>query len=405
MISQEEVNQQMNTLLNGCVNVCSPHELHDKITLGDPLRVKLGLDPTAPNIHLGHTIVLNKLRQFQEFGHKAVVIIGDYTAKIGDPSGRNKTRPLLSDEKIRSNMQTYLKQIKNILLTTDEVFEIHYNSEWLNELNLSKVLNLASQTTISQMLARDTFAKRHKAGMEIRMHEFLYPLLQGYDSVVIRSDVEIGATEQTFNNLLGRDLQRNAGQMPQVVMTMPILIGTDGVEKMSKSLNNTINVTDTPLEIFSRVMSINDLLMDMYFRLLTLRSPDEITFLLDTNKTHPRDAKVQLGKDIVNKHYNNDMANQSAEQFDAIHQPTGNDYKDATETLVIELKTTTACHLAMICKFASSNADAKRLINMGGFRFNNKTIVDPFLLLTIHDGDVVQRGKRKFIVIRQEIIS
>ncbi len=400
------VDEQMAVLSRGCEHLYSEPELRRKLERsresGEPLRVKLGLDPTAPDIHLGHTVVLGKMRQFQDFGHKAVLIIGDYTARIGDPSGRSKTRPVLSDAELETNAKTYFEQAGKVLLTSDEFLEVRRNSEWLAGLNLAEIIKLTSQMTVARMLERDTFAKRHKAGVEIYIHEFLYPLMQGHDSVAIRSDVELGGTDQTFNNLLGRDLQRDDGQEPQVVMIMPILVGTDGTEKMSKSLGNTIGVTDAPPEMFSRIMSIPDKLMANYFELLTQREPDEIATLTNADKTHPRKAKVQLGKDIVAQYHDADAAERAAHEFDTIHQPGGAGLPDQMPEIAVDSELmgddgVTAVRLAMHCGFASTNGQAKRLVREGGLRLNGNPVADPQAVLAIKDGDVVQRGKRQFV--------
>ncbi len=264
-----KVDEQLAVLLRGVEGVYTVDELRARIAGDRPMRVKLGMDPTAPDLTLGHTVVLRKLRQFQDFGHKAVLIIGDYTARVGDPSGRSKTRPMLTDEEIETNATTYLQQAGKVLDLSPDRLEVRHNSEWLQGMSCADVLRLMCQMTVARMLERDTFAKRQAEGKEIFLHELLYPLMQGRDSVAIESDVELGGTDQTFNNLCGRDLQRNAGQPPQIVMTMPLLIGTDGKQKMSKSLGNYVGVTDPPSEMFGKIMRIPDELMRNYFELLT----------------------------------------------------------------------------------------------------------------------------------------
>ncbi len=261
--------EQVQALKRGAVDLYTEKELATRLekvaAQGRVLRVKLGLDPTSPDIHLGHTVVLRKMRQFQDLGHKAVLIIGDYTARIGDPTGQNTTRPMLNAEQIQANAETYFKQAGKILDTREEKLEVRYNSEWLGKLDLADMIKLTSSMTVAQMLERDTFEIRYKKGEPIGIHEFLYPLMQGYDSVMIKSDVELGGTDQTFNNLVGRDLQKQEGQPPQIVLTMPILVGLDGVEKMSKSKNNYIGVTDEPNDMFGKVMSISDEMMENYY--------------------------------------------------------------------------------------------------------------------------------------------
>ena len=404
-MSFRSVDEQMAVLTRGCDKIYTEAELRQRLTASResdrPLRIKLGMDPTAPDIHLGHSVVLRKMRQFQDLGHKAILIIGDYTARVGDPSGKNKTRPMLSDDDVDRNAATYFEQASTILNTDDDALEIRRNSEWLAKLNLAEVLKLTSQMTVARMLERDTFAKRYKAGIEIYIHEFLYPLMQGQDSVDIAADVELGGTDQTFNNLVGRDLQRNAGQRPQVVMIMPILVGTDGTEKMSKSLGNTIAVTDPPLEMFSRTMSIPDALLANYFELLTGRSADEIATLTDANRTHPRQAKTTLGKDIVMQYHGSDSAEAAAREFDAVHKPGGSGIPDDIETVCLDPSRLqdggiSAAQLATELQFAETGSAAKRLIKQGGFRINGKTISDPNEVIKIKPDDIVQRGKREF---------
>ncbi|MCD6304297.1 MAG: tyrosine--tRNA ligase, partial [Planctomycetes bacterium] len=269
----DDIQRQVAALARGCEAVYTQQALADRLAeakrQGRQLRIKLGLDPTAPDIHLGHTVVLRKLRLFQDLGHRAVIILGDYTARIGDPTGVNKTRPVLSPEEIDRNAETYFEQAGKVLDTSAEKLEIRKNSEWLAELRLADVLKLAAQMTVARMMERDTFELRYRRGIPIGVHEFLYPLMQGYDSVCVAADVELGGTDQTFNNLVGRQLQENAGQPPQIVMIMPILVGLDGTEKMSKSKGNYIGVTDEPADMFGKVMSISDEMMENYFTLLT----------------------------------------------------------------------------------------------------------------------------------------
>jgi tyrosyl-tRNA synthetase len=267
--------EQVELLKRGTVEIFTEAELAEKLTEAAKaprqLRIKLGLDPTSPDIHLGHTVVLRKMRQFQDLGHKAVLIIGDYTARIGDPSGQDTTRPVLSPEQIEQNAKTYFEQAGKILNTSEDKLEIRYNSEWLERLTLMELIQIAAKKTVAQMLQRDTFKKRLQADVDVYTHEFLYPLMQGYDSVMVESDVELGGTDQTFNNLVGRDIQKAYGQKPQIVITMPILVGLDGKEKMSKSKGNYIGVTDEPKDMFGKVMSISDDMMENYFTLLTVK--------------------------------------------------------------------------------------------------------------------------------------
>jgi len=311
--------QQVASLVRGCENVYTVDELKDRLAKGKRLRVKLGMDPTAPDLTLGHTVVLRKLRQFQDFGHKAVLIIGDYTAMIGDPTGRTKTRPVLTEAEIKINAATYLQQAGKVLDLDKDKLEVRYNSEWLNPMTCADVIKLMSEMTVARMLERDTFAKRHAEGREIFLHELLYPLMQGRDSVAIQSDVELGGTDQTFNNLCGRDLQRNAGQPPQIVMVLPLLIGTDGKNKMSKSLGNYVAVTDPPGEMFGKVMRIPDELMRNYFELLTDVAEKDIARLTDRTQINPRDGKETLAKTIIAQYHSAEAASAAAEEFRRVH--------------------------------------------------------------------------------------
>ena len=314
---KNEIAEQIKLLRRGTIEIYTEAELAEKLTnarkTGSRLRIKLGLDPTSPDIHLGHTVVLRKMRQFQDLGHKAVLIIGDYTARIGDPSGQNATRPMLTPEQIEKNAKTYLQQAGKILDTSKEKLEVRHNSEWLAKMNLAEIIKLTSSMTIARMLERDTFEIRYKAGDSIGIHEFLYPLMQGWDSVNIKSDVELGGTDQTFNNLVGRDLQRLDGQPPQIVITTPILVGLDGKEKMSKSKGNYIGVTDQPNDMFGKIMSISDDMMENYFTLLTDLPEEKIAELTNPQKTHPKEAKVLLGKTIVTQFYDEKTANEAAD--------------------------------------------------------------------------------------------
>ena len=300
----ESIKQQVERLKRGTVEIFSENELAGR--LGEAakekrqLRVKLGMDPTAPDIHLGHTVVMRKMRQFQDMGHKAVLIIGDYTARIGDPTGQNTTRPILSPEQIDENAKTYLSQAGKVLDTSKDKLEVRHNSEWLENMSLMELIQLAAKKTVAQMLARDSFKQRLQNDIDVYTHEFIYPLMQGYDSVVVKSDVELGGTDQTFNNLVGRDIQRAYGQKPQIVITMPILVGLDGIEKMSKSKGNYIGVMDSPKDMFGKVMSISDEMMENYYTLLTEIPADKIKELVNPQKTHPKEAKVFLGKTIIN---------------------------------------------------------------------------------------------------------
>ena len=394
----ETIEKQVELLKRGTVEIFREEELAEKLkqTAGAkrPLRIKLGLDPTSPDIHLGHTVVLRKMRQFQDLGHKAVLIIGDYTARIGDPSGQNTTRPMLSPEQIEQNAKTYFDQAGKILDTSKERIEIRHNSEWLSDLKLADLIRLTSNMTVARMLERDTFELRYKDGDAIGIHEFLYPLMQGYDSVMVRSDVELGGTDQTFNNLVGRDIQRAYGQSPQVVITTPILVGLDGKEKMSKSKGNYIGVTDGPNDMFGKVMSISDDMMKDYFTLLTNLPTTEIAELANPDKTHPRQAKVLLGKEIVAQFYNQAAGENAAAQFDKVFAQ--GKLPDDIPQILISDPNLSAKQLLLSCHLVESGGEAKRMVAQGAVSIDAKKITDPNAQITPKDGMVIQVGKRKF---------
>ncbi len=393
-----KIAQQIKALKHGTIEIYTEEELAEKLTEAADnsrqLRIKLGLDPTSPDIHLGHTVVLRKMRQFQDLGHKAVLIIGDYTALIGDPSGQNTTRPVLSSKQIEKNAKTYFQQAGKILDTSEDKLEVRYNSEWLAELNLADIIKLTSNMTVARMLERDTFELRYKKGDPIGIHEFLYPLMQGYDSVMIKSDVELGGTDQTFNNLVGRDLQRVDGQNPQVVITMPILVGLDGKEKMSKSKNNYIGVTDEPTDMFGKVMSISDCLMENYFTLLTDLSDEKIAELVNPDKTHPKEAKVLLGKMLVEQFYDKAAAESAAEQFDKVFAKR--QLPDEITEFEVSKESVATKKLLLLCKLVDTGGEAKRMIKQSAVSIDGEKIADPNAQITPADGMVVQVGKRRF---------
>jgi tyrosyl-tRNA synthetase len=394
----QTIEEQIELLKRGTVEVFRGDELAQRLTesqkTGKPLRVKLGMDPTAPDIHLGHTVVLRKLRQFQDLGHKAILIIGDYTARIGDPTGQNTTRPMLDSEDIQANAKTYFQQAGTILDTSEDKCEIRYNSEWLAGMALAEIIKLTGSMTVARMLERDTFELRYKKGDPIGIHEFLYPLMQGQDSVAIKSDVELGGTDQTFNNLIGRDLQKLDGQKPQIVITMPILVGLDGKEKMSKSKGNYIGVTDKPDDMFGKVMSISDEMMENYFTLLTDMPTGRIAELIDPSKTHPKEAKVLLAKTIIAQFYDAAAADAAAGNFENVFAK--NQLPDDMPEIQIAAEPIAAAKLLVQCKLVASGGDAKRMIKQGGVKINDNKISDPNQPVTPEEGMVVQVGKRKF---------
>ena len=340
------------------------------------------------------------MRQFQDLGHKAVLIIGDYTARIGDPTGQNTTRPMLSPEQIEKNAKTYLEQAGKILDTSKEKLEVQHNSAWFEKMTLMELVQLAAKKTVAQMLQRDSFKQRLQNDIDVYTHEFIYPLMQGYDSYVVKSDVELGGTDQTFNNLVGRDIQRAYGQPAQVVITMPILVGLDGKEKMSKSKGNYIGITDQPNDMFGKVMSISDDMMENYFTLLTDLPADKIVELTDQNKTHPKEAKVLLGKTIVAQFYGDAAADAAAEQFNKVFAQK--QLPDEIEEITVTADPIMAGKLIFNCKLVPSGSEAKRIIKQGGVEIDSRKITDPNEQITPKTGMTIQVGKRRFARLKVE---
>jgi tyrosyl-tRNA synthetase len=399
--SSSNVSNALAVTRRGCDELLIENEWLAKLNrseeLATPLRIKLGLDPTAPDIHLGHTVVLNKLRQLQNLGHTVIFLIGDFTAMIGDPSGRNSTRPPLTTEQIKINAQTYHAQAAKIL-DIDRT-EVRYNSEWCMPLGADGMIRLASCYTVARMLERDDFTKRFQGGVPISVHEFLYPLMQGYDSVALKADLEIGGTDQKFNLLVGRELQKQDGQSPQCILTMPLLVGTDGVDKMSKSKNNFIGVNDAPNEMFGKIMSISDELMWNYFDLLSFQSIENIAKLkaeCDTGR-NPRDAKVMLGQEIVARFHGQAYAEQALAEFESRFKQ-GELPADLPEVNVALQEGHIGIGVAQLLKnvgLAPSTTEANRNIEQGGVRIDGQKIEDKSLKLG-SGSYVVQVGKRKF---------
>jgi len=397
-----QVMEQLKQLSRGTVEIFTQAELGQRLTeaakSGRQMRIKLGLDPTSPDIHLGHTVVLRKMRQFQDLGHKAVLIIGDYTARIGDPTGQNSTRPMLTPEQIEQNARTYFEQAGKILDTDPAKLEVRHNSEWLADLRLADTIRLAATMTVARMLERDTFDIRYKKGDPIGVHEFLYPLMQGYDSVMIRSDVELGGTDQTFNNLVGRDLQRQDNQPPQIVITTPILVGLDGKEKMSKSKGNYVGVTDEPADMFGKIMSISDAMMENYYTLLTDLPLERVAELTDPNRTHPKEAKVLLGKTIVAQFHGPAAAAAAAAEFDKIFAQ--GQLPDDMPEIALPGEPINIKQLLLVCQLVQTGNEAKRLCAQGGVTLDGRKAADANAEMTPRDGMVVQVGKRRFARLR-----
>ena len=374
-------------------------KLERSIKTNKPLNIKLGCDPSRPDLHLGHSVVLRKLRQFQDLGHIAILIIGDFTGMIGDPSGKSKTRPSLTLEETHRNGQSYFEQAEKIL--SKERVSMQYNSDWLNKMSFADVIRLASKYTVARMLERDDFTIRYKAGEPISVHEFLYPLAQAMDSVAIHSDVELGGTDQKFNLLVGRDIQREYDQEPQVILTMPILVGTDGVDKMSKSLDNYIGVSDSPKEIFGKTLSIPDKLIYQYFELITDVQKQELTAIkssLENTKINPRDIKRQLARTLVRMYHSQTSADEAEKEFDKIFIQKSipdniEEFKRSESTTIPALLT--EAHLA------ASKSEARRLIDQGGVSIDDERVNDPNSLLPDKDEFILKVGKRRFLKVKR----
>ena len=400
MISAQE---QVRQIKHGVADLINEQDLVKKIEKSikenKPLVIKLGLDPTAPDIHLGHTVPLRKLRLFQEFGHQVVIVIGGFTARIGDPTGKSVTRPPLTKEEVLKNAETYKTQIFKVL--DPEKTIVRDNSEWLESMNFADVLRLASSYTVARMMERDDFSKRFKEGRPIGVHEFMYPLMQGHDSVALHADVEFGGTDQTFNLLMGRHLQELEGQEPQVVITMPLLEGLDGIQKMSKSLGNYIGIDEEPKEMYGKAMSIPDELMMRYFMLVTdmsIEEQEDMAKRLESGELHPRDAKMQLARTIVRLYHGEEAALEAEEEFKRVFQ------QRAMPTDIPEYAMDAPIEPIFVPQFCTdagltaSNGEARRSIKAGAFKVNGEKYTEENLKL--EDGMIVQVGKRKFVKIK-----
>lgn len=371
------------------VDFVSRKELEDKLKEGRLLRIKYGADPSAPDLHLGHVVGLNKLREFQDAGHTIVFIIGDFTAMIGDPSGRSQTRKPLSREQVQENAKTYQRQVFQIL---DEAkTEVRFNSEWLSPLKFDDVVRLAAKVTVAQMLARDDFSKRYAENAPISLVEFLYPLVQAYDSVMVRADVELGGTDQLFNLLLGRELQKESGQPPQVIMTLPLLEGLDGVHKMSKSLNNYIGVTDSARDMFGKVMSVSDELMWRYYSLVLCADDAEI---VHQKQVHPRAAKDELAKRIVARFHGTAAAEDASTEFARVFSQS--EVPSDIPSVEIAEAELGVVALLLQCGLVASNGEGRRLVQQGGVRIDDKRVSDPHATIVVRPGMVIRAGKRGF---------
>ena len=387
-------------LLRGVEEIVPEKEFHKKLDEKRPLRVKLGFDPTAPDLHLGHTVILNKLKLFQDLGHQVIFLIGDFTGLVGDPSGVNETRPVLTEKEIKENAKTYERQVFKIL--DKKKTEIRFNSEWMNQFSPEDFIRLSSVQTVARMLERDDFSKRYSAQKPISIHEFLYPLLQGYDSVALDADIELGGTDQKFNLLLGREVQKFYGKEPQVAFTLPLLEGLDGVIKMSKSLDNYIAIEDDADEMFGKIMSISDDLMWRYFELLSFRDEEEITELKKSQKegSNPRDIKFLLAEEIVNRFHGEGSGNSAKEEFQSRFQK-GNNPSDIKEiTINLEEKSITLAKVLKEAKMVPSTSEALRLIKQGAVRIEGEKILDSKHEINLNSSLLYQVGKRKFSKIK-----
>lgn len=402
-----DLTEEMKIIRRGTSEIISEEELKKKLLFSKktkkPLRIKQGFDPSAPDIHLGHTVGLRKLRHFQDLGHDVYFLIGDFTGMIGDPSGRSATRKQLTIEEVRNNAETYKEQVFKIL--DQEKTIVEFNSHWLGKLSFVEVIQLCSKYTVARMLERDDFANRFQEKKPIGVHELLYPLMQGYDSVSLKADVELGGTDQKFNLLVGRDLQREFGQEPQVIITMPIIEGTDGVEKMSKSLGNYIGINESPDDMYGKIMSIPDKLMIAYFRLLTSVPENElgkIEMQLKKNQTHPRDIKKRLAREIVRIYHGYSLANEAENRFEQVFQEKI-DPENAENLLVdskeLKDKKIWVVKLVKMTKFLTSTGEAIRIIKQGGVKINQQKVTNTNIDIEINDGDILRIGKLNFFKI------
>ncbi len=395
-----EVDQALAVLRRGTEEILLESELGERLAAGRPLRVKAGFDPTAPDLHLGHTVLINKLRQFQDLGHEVLFLIGDFTGMIGDPTGKSTTRPPLSRDEVIENARTYEQQIFKIL--EPEKTLVMFNSSWMNEMSAADLIQLAARHTVARMLERDDFAKRYHSGQPIAIHEFLYPLIQGYDSVALRADVELGGTDQKFNLLVGRELQKHYGQPPQVVITVPILEGLDGVQKMSKSLGNYVGIDEPPDEMFGKIMSISDELMWRWFELLSFRPAEEIAGFRRrvAEGANPRDIKFLLAEEIVARFHDAAAACRARENFVARFQK-GALPEDMPEVSLAAPEGRLAIgYVLKEAGLVKSTSEALRMVRQGAVRVDGERITDPHLELAAGGPYVVQVGKRRFARVR-----
>lgn len=402
-IMTPDVDQQIEKIARGTIEIVPLSELRTKLHRSDkegkPLQIKLGLDPTAPNIHIGHAVVLRKLRLFQDLGHEVTIIIGDFTGMIGDPTGRSETRRQLTPEDVAVNARTYAEQYNKILDPAKT--KVTFNSEWLGKLHLYDIINLMAKTTVARLLERDDFSNRYSTGQPIHAHEFLYPLCQGYDSVHLKSDVELGGTDQRFNIMMGRELQREFGIEPQVALFMPLLVGLDGVDKMSKSKGNAVGIDEPPFEMFGKLMSITDEMMPTYYELCTDIPMDEVRVLTDNARTHPNEAKKRLAREIIALYHGVAAAAAAAEQWDSVFSKKESIPEDTPDFRITDdLRDADGAvrlvALIVAAKLAPSGGEAKRLVEQGGVSLAGQKIADTKAIVRPEPGQILKVGKRGY---------
>ena len=388
------IERQIKEFARGVVDIISKDELKKKLKKGKPLRVKAGFDPTAPDIHLGHTVLLQKMKQFQDLGHEVIFLIGDFTGMIGDPSGKNSTRPPLTREEVAVNAKTYQDQIFKILDPDKTI--VAFNSEWMDSMTVSDFIKLASHQTVARMLERDDFKQRFSQQRPISIHEFLYPFVQGYDSVALKSDIELGGTDQIFNLLMGREIQKAYGQEQQVIMTMPLLVGLDGIQKMSKSYNNYVGIYDEPSDMFGKIMSISDEIMWSYYEVLSEKPLHEIEQMkkeVSVEKLHPMEAKMGLAAEIVQRFHDAGLARKAKADFEKVFR--GKELPDNMPEISMKIEKPWICTVIKDAGLAGSTSEAKRLIGQGAIKLNGEKIADDTLVLSPNKY-IIQAGKRKF---------
>jgi len=388
-VDETQAKEQTAALSRGAIEVISPAEMAAKVALGRPLRIKLGMDPTAPDLHLGHSLTLKKLRDFQDAGHTVIFLVGDFTAMIGDPTGRSETRKPLTREQITQNAETYRSQAFKIL--DPDRTEVRFNSEWMNQLSIRQLIEIAAKISVARLLERDDFEKRLADEEPLFLHELLYPVIQGYDSVALEADLEIGGTDQKFNMLVGRELQRHFGQPPQVVMTMPLLEGLDGVRKMSKSLGNYVGLTDEPADMYGKLMSLPDKMTAKYYQLLTLATVDEIAGI-KSGSLHPMEAKKRLARTLVSEYHGEQAAARAEQYFESKHQRR--EIPQNVQVYRID-RDLWICELMKQLSFTPSTSEARRLVSQGAVRVDGQTVTDVNFRFVPGEHKVLEVGKRR----------